>query len=347
MADVPESYFSYSSNFDRYFNLRSQFLKYGLKTVLMECALNPDVFGVLRVPIKQDRREVSGYMFSEESRKNFEMLGYLFADLAKSSDNFVFPETNEEVACLAKRVLYAKSTGEPMTFYTPLCPDWSMDDQGRYNFESLGGRESFIAKKYFRYSPELLKVFKKHEIPYRGELIFADWGMETEIMDKNTFGVKLSQEDIRMCFDSSYSAVDEHLKRLQASDDGLYRDFRVTLMTDFFDRSGLDLEEADRQFRQYFRSDNRGKRLLRQLSEESYPVNKSRMGVSREVSDAECLENLIDYAIFGQALNSHGLIIACESRITSRAYNLPREDDQKVPMFFVKGVKKDSGVNIL
>lgn len=308
----------------------------------------PEVFAVYKTPINIGRKEVTGFMIADETKEGFRSLGKFFADLAKISDNFMLPETNEELVCLVRNIVKAKVTGDPITLYTPLCPDWSMDEAGRYDFKSLGGRESFIAKKFFTYSPEFLEVLAKNKIPYEGVLIFADWGMETEIMDNNTYGVKLAQDDIRSCFDSSYAAVDEHLGELQKGNlADLFRSFRTVLMTTFFEESGIDLDDNDRRFRKFFIDDRKGNKLLKRLGEQSYPVNNERMGLTHDKSDAETLENLVDYAIFGQALSPHGIILSCESRVTSIAYNLPKPGDNKVPMFFIKGVGKDSGVNIL
>jgi hypothetical protein len=287
-------------------------------------------------------------MFDDKARESFSMLSEFLADLTVISDNLILPD-GEELACLVTNVLRARHSGEPIHFYTPLCPDWSMDAQGRYDFKSLGGKESFIAKKFFKYSPELLAIFQKHEIPYKGTLIFADWGMETDLMDKNTYGTKLAQDDIRMCFDSSYAAVDQRLGELQAdpATGKLFGPFEVIPMTKFFEQSGMDLEELDARFRKFFMDDPAGKRLFARLAADSYPVNSERMGISKEKSDEETLENLIDYAVFGHVLSGHGVIISCESRTTSIAYNVPRAVNDKVPMFFVKGKGKDMGVNIL
>ena len=71
------------------------------------------------------------------------------------------------------------------------------------------------------------------------------------------------------------------------------------------------------------------------------------MGLPAEENFAFCLEGLIDYAIFGETLSGHGLIIGCESQTSSKAYNLFRGESNKVPMFFVTGKGIDSGVNIL
>ncbi len=313
----------------------------------MSSSRDNEIYGIAVKGINE-RREVI-YVVSEDTRKILCEFGKIFADLAKISGNFILPETNDELICLATNILRAKRTGEPITLYTPLCPDWSMDSEGRYDFKSLSGSESFIAKKFFRYSPELLRVFVSHGVPYKGILIFADWGMETEIMDKNTYGTTLTQEDIRMCFDSSFAAVDEHLGRLQQdhSTNELYAPFKAVLMTGFFEGLELDLDDLDAQFRRFFGEHKDGKRLYQRLAAESYPINHERMGLSKEKSDAEVLENLVDYAIFGQALSGYGMIIACESRTTSIGYNIARSANDKVPMFFVKGKGKDSGVNIL
>lgn len=333
----------------RYVNFRDRLLKYALRDTLNIAVTEPDLYGIFKTTSNVSGKGVRTYMFDDEARGAFASLGNLFADLTKISDNYIFPETNEELAHFVLSVVRAKKSGDPVTLYTPLCPNWSMDKQGRYDFKSLGGEESFISKKFFQFAPEFLEVLVKNGIPYSGVLIFADWGMETEIMDKNTYGTSLAQSDIRMCFDSSFAAVDAHLGKLQRDPtvSELFLPYRTVLMTDFFMQSGLNLEVEDERFRNFFQEDNKGKKLLRRLQEDSYPINFERMGLSRENSDAECLENLVDYATFGQALSGHGIILSCESRTTSVAYNLPREDSSKVPMFFIKGNSKYNGVNIL
>lgn len=184
---------------------------------------------------------------------------------------------------------------------------------------------------------------------FGGFLIFADWGIETEIDDKNTYGRKLTQEDIRMCFASSLAATDAHLLEFQKSPelDVLFAPFKVVSMTEFFKESGLDLGVLDERFRGYFQKERDGAKLLKELVEASAQVNRDRMGHDDNQNRQMCLSTLVDYATFGQALDSYGMIVACESQISSKAYNRPRPVNDKVPMIFVKGKAREAGVNIL
>lgn len=289
------------------------------------------------------------FIVDQNGREILGKLALIFADLAKISDVFTLPQSNEEIVAMGANFAEALSTGKTINLYTPLCPDWSMDSSGRYTFRSLSGGESFIAKKFFRHAPALLRVLAKHKIAYRGLLIFADWGIETEIDDKNTYGRKLTQKDIRMCFASSLAATDEHLLELQKSPelDVLLTPFKVMSMTEFFKESGLDLGALDERLRRYFLKERDGAKLLKELVEASARVNRDRMGHDDVQNQQMCLDTLIDYATFGQALDSYGMIIACESQISSKAYNRPRPANDKVPTIFVKGKARDVGVNIL
>lgn len=323
------------------------FLKVHFRDFILRCSGFPQVPSV-NVYDFQEGKGVR-FMVNQDGREMLGNLALIFADLAKISDVFTLPQSNEEIAALAANFVKALSTGEPINLYTPLCPDWSMDSSGRYTFRSLSGGESFIAKKFFRRVPALLRVLAKHKIAYQGLLIFADWGIETEIDDKNTYGRKLTQEDIRMCFASSLAATDEHLLELQKSRelDVLFAPFKVVSMTEFFKESGFDLGLLDEQFRKYFLKEPDGVKLLKELVTVSAQVNRERMGHDDAQNRQMCLETLVDYATFGQALDSYGIIIACESQISSKAYNRPRSAGDKVPMIFVKGKARETGVNIL
>src|SRR3989344_1424858 len=118
-----------------------------------------------------------------------------------------------------------------------------------------------------------------------------------------------------MCFQSSFAETDAHLLELQTSQrmGELFAPFRMMRMTAFFEESGLDLDALDVKFRRLFLEDPKGKKLLGNLVEASAKVNGQRMGLPAEENFAFCLEGLIDYAIFGETLSGHGLIIGCES----------------------------------
>lgn len=325
------------SSFSR--NVFRDFLRFYLE--------DPDIYGVYK--LRPDKGREVKYMMTVKAKEIFTQLGLFLANLGRISNDFILPQTNEEIVALAKNFVRVKTTGEPMNLYTPLCPDWSMDSTGRYNFRSLGGGVSFIAKKFFKYAPKLLRILTEHKIPYQGLLIFADWGIETELDGQNTYGKKLTEENIRMCFTSSLAATDEHLLGLQSDSDygTLFAPFKVVAMTKFFEDSGLDLVALDERFKRYFSEDKNGVKLLNELAMTSAQVNRERMGHDNRRNRQMSLETLIDYATFGQALNSYGLIIACESQISSKAYNRPRATHDKIPMIFVKGKSGDVGVNIL
>ncbi len=288
-------------------------------------------------------------MVDEKAREMLGKIGQVLADMSKlrSQSTLILPETREELGCLVSVIGRALITGKPMTLYTPLCPDWSRDENGRYDFKSLGGGESAIAKKVLKYSPDFLRILAKHSVPYRGLLIFADWGMETELNAKDQFGSKLSLEDVQMLFQSSIAKTDEHLLELQQKgpDRELFAPFSLVAMTDFLDETGLDLDQLDAKFRALFLKNAKGKKLFKKLVGGIEEINQER-GITHEENSRQCLENLIDYAIFGQALASHGVIIGCESLTASKAYNLFRGADVKAPLVFVLGKGNDSAVNI-
>lgn len=294
-------------------------------------------------------REVKMYMVNEEGRVFLEKMGRFLADLTQISGKFILPEQADEVARLLIITSQAVTDNKPVTLYTPVCPDWSRNKEGIYDFNGLGGGESFIAKKYFTNIPELLSIFEKYNIPYQGTLLFADYGLETEIEAKDSYGRKLSQTDIKMCFQSSFAKTDEHLLRLQTTGDnaGLFRNCSIVSMNKFLTNSGLDLQQTVLQMRQFFEL-GKGKRLLDVLSRDSLEVNQKRLGLNEVQNREYALQNLVDYATLGQAFNSHGIIVACESRMSSRAYNLPRLKSAYLPLFFLKGKDGlDRGVNIL
>ena len=61
--------------------------------------------------------------------------------------------------------------------------------------------------------------FQRNGIPYGGVILFADWGLETEIDAKGTYGQKLSPEDVRMCFASTLAACD-HIQNRDLAEKG-------------------------------------------------------------------------------------------------------------------------------
>lgn len=303
-----------------------------------------------RVSTKQGKRlEVKVYMVDKKAREVFKKVGNVLSDLAKINDTIILPESEEEMSCLVSIVAKTLKTGEPMTFYTPVCPDWSRDKEGQYDFKSLGGGESYIANKFFVYSPEFLEIFQRNGVLYRGIILFADWGLEAEIDAKDTYGQKLSPDDVRMCFASTLAATDQTLKHLQ--DDvrlgPLFANYEVMSMKEFLGQR-IDEQRVMVEMRQFFTTDKQGSRLLEILDRDSLKLNRQRLGVGEGKNRELAIQNLVEYSTVGQAIGDDSFLVVCESPTTSRCYNSPRAKDKKVPVFFVKGKERlRSGVNIL
>ncbi len=299
--------------------------------------------------IQQKRREVIMYMVDQTARQNLKDLGQFLLDLTEIRDTIIFPETEPEMSCLMSMVLKAKTTGKPITLCTPICPDWSQDSMGRYDFKSLGGKESFIGKKFFAHSTQMLEVFSKHKIPFQGVILFADWGLETEIDAKDTYGQKLSSEDVKMCFQSTFAKTDEHLSKLQQDEktSHLFAPYKMVSMDEFLTER-LDIPSVQKKLNDFFKDDRRGIKLVETLSSQSFLINSKRLGVSEEENKELTLRNLVEYATVGQSLDNHSIFMVCESRTSSRCYNMPRDKRANVPVFYLKGSGgADSGVNML
>lgn len=298
--------------------------------------------------IVRERGEVR-YMIDDQERGLLEKVGGFLADLSKISGNFVLPQTDEETVCLMADVSRAIRENKSIALVTPVCPDWSRDSEGRYDFKSLSGGESFVANKFFVNAPEFLEIFRKNGISYRGIILFADWGLETEIDAKDTYGQKLSPDDIQMCFASTLAATDQTLKHLQDDErlGPLFADYEVISMREFL-AERLDEQQVMDKMRRFFTTDKQGLKLLDLLDRDSLKLNKQRLRVSDEENRKLALQTSIEYATVGQALDDDSFLVVCESKTTSRCYNLPRARDKKVPVFYVKGKEGlNSGVNIL
>jgi len=313
--------------------------------LLEKLAQPPDLYGV-RI---EQREGVKMYMVDQKARELITRISRFLADLSKISDNLILPETEDEMSCLLAMVVDAITTGRPLTLVTPICPDWSRDSEGKYDFKSLSGGESYIGNKFLTYGVEMLAVFAKHKIPYKGVLQFADWGLETEINAKDTYGRKLSAEDIQMCFQSTIAATDEHLRSLQLDKEvgNLFINYSIVSMKESLE-SKLNIPEVQAQLEKFLTSDTRGKRLLDTLAEQSYKINLARLGLNRDENRKMSLQNLLEYATEGQSIGPNSILVVCESRTTSRVYNLPRQKHENIPVFFIKGKEGiDKGVNIL
>lgn len=313
--------------------------------LLEKMSQSPDIYGVKI----SEREGVKKYMVDQKARETLVRVSRFLADLTKISDKIILPETENEMSCLLTMVVNAITTGEPITLVTPICPDWSRDEEGKYDFKSLGGGESYIGRKFLTYGREMLAVFAKYRIPFKGVLQFADWGLETEINAKDTFGRKLSPEDIQMCFQSTLAATDEHLRSLQLDEElgSLFENYSIVSMKESIE-SKIDVPEVQARLEKFLTSDIRGRRLIATLEEQSYKINQARLGLNRSENRKMALQNLVEYATEGQSIGPHSILVVCESRTTSRVYNLPRQKDENIPVFFVRGKEGvDEGVNIL
>jgi hypothetical protein len=282
---------------------------------------------------------------NQEIKKTLEVLGGFLLDIARLKDRIVLPSSGEELESLAQQVIEADITRRPISIFTPFCPDWSRDQQGRYDFKSLGGETSYIAEKFFRESQPLLRIFQKHDIPFQGLLIFANWGLETEITAQDTYGRKLTEEDVQLCFESTFAKTDEKLLYLQQSD-SVFMPYQVIRMTDFFKHQHFNPGIAYRDIHDFFQTNTKGKKLVAGLHTASFTINSERLGLTEEENKEQTKQNLSEYATLGRALGDKGIIIAAESATATRAYNLPRR--KKLPVFYLKGKEGIAeGVNIL
>ncbi len=289
-------------------------------------------------------------MIQPEMRDALRVAGRVLVDLADITDRIILPEFGDEMHNFIAQVVFAHTQDKPINIFTPCCPDWSRDSKGQYDFKSLGGEVSFIARKVFREVPPVLRILNKHGIPYNGTLVLANYGSETEITAKDTYGRKLSADDIQMCFASSLAKTDEELSGLQKNDSGIFNSYRVIPMTEFFDDQGIDEDQILGDACEYFKSDSKGKKLVSQLHRDSIGLNKGRLGLSEEENLEQTIRGCAEYGVFGYAMGQQGVILAAESRTTSRAYNLFRRSKGQdvMPLFYLKGRRGvNEGVNIL
>ncbi|MCR4263507.1 MAG: hypothetical protein NUV98_02180, partial [Candidatus Roizmanbacteria bacterium] len=136
------------------------------------------------------------YRTQEEARTALVQVGSILSGLARASDRIMLPNPGSETINLSAEIFQAITTRSPLSIYTPVCPDWSRDSQGRYDFKSLGTGASFIAQKFLTESTEILGLLREYDIPYSGLLVFADWGTETEISARDTYGEALESDQV-------------------------------------------------------------------------------------------------------------------------------------------------------
>lgn len=287
------------------------------------------------------------YMIKERNViRMLKEVGVFLVELTKIPKTVILPESPEELSSLVAQIFEAKERGATLPFYTPICPDWSRDRYGRYDFKSLGEGVSFIAEKFFQEAPPLLNLLTQFGVPYEGYLLFADFGSETEIVAKDSYGVQLTQEEIEKRFASTLRLTQERLEKVAGSEQGaLFKSYRVLPMTIFFRGRGFDAKNVCRKMNGLFRQDPKGIRLVEEFHRQSFTLNQRRFGLTREEENRElAIESLSEYATLGQSFGEMGAIIACESKISSRAYNLFRE--AKLPIFYARG-EKEEGENIL
>ncbi len=289
------------------------------------------------------------YQVDEQSRDALARVGGLLCDMARFSTRVILPDQGQAMISFATQAYQAARGGKPVELYTPVCPDWSKDALGRYDFKSLGSGPSGIAEKFFYEGREILKAFHKNRVPYRGIFIFADWGSETEITAKDTYGDVLSADEVVRRFAASFEKTAELLQTRQRQDEGhLFRPYSLISMTEFLSSRLGDAHDVCRNFQQRFQLENRAKKLLDQHHRESFPINKQRLGITNEVENRRgSLISLSEYATLAEAIGG-GVIAAAESRVSSRAYNVFRLKQNLLPIIFLKGKKSlESGENIL
>lgn len=328
--------------------LATKFTNRVIASALDPLCADPGTYDLNSYIARQGKGEIKTYMTSKKSKEALRTVGAFFSDLSAASRNIIVPDNEDELACLTAYILKARLNREPLNIYTPFCPDWSRDSSGRYDFKSLGGGESFIAQKFFKVAPEILSAFVKNDIPYKGVLIFADWGVETEIDAKDTYGRALSQEDVRMCFSSTQAETDRHLIELQQKNPDIFGSYQIVRMSEFFRESGVNIDRTQDELQAFFQNDKKGKRLHQVLSSTGEEINKERLNLNPEENKKISMQNLVEYATLGSVLTPPGIIVGCESKTCSVAYNLPKDARNKTPLFFLKGKGAlDLGVNIL
>ncbi|MBI4137176.1 hypothetical protein HY469_03885 [Candidatus Roizmanbacteria bacterium] len=287
------------------------------------------------------------YRIQDEARTALTQAGNVLIGLARASDRIMLPNPGPETINLSAEIFRAITTRTPLSMYTPVCPDWSRDSQGRYDFKSLGTGASFIAQKFLTESREVLALLKENGIPYSGLLVFADWGTETELSAKDTYGETLDTDQVVSQFEESFRATHALLSQHQAESD-LFSSYNIISMTEFLAQRLPDCSQTSQENYERFSSHADAMKLADFYHHESFPINQRRLGITDEEENYRAgVQTLAEYATFSQAIDS-GIIIAAESRIASRAYNILRGKHDKLPVIFLKGGQSlTEGVNIL
>lgn len=275
-------------------------------------------------------------------------VGSTLLGLSDLRSMLIMPSGAPEITTLASQLYLAQLTGNAIPIFTPVCPDWSRDEQGRYDFKSLGFGVSHIVKKLIEEGKSAIGCLADHRIPYEGVIIFADWGMETEIDTTDSYGERVSPDEVVRRFSQSFDATASHLENVQGDKEGhIFRPYRLTSMTEFLSRRLGDPKAIYQRCREKFLQESGPNKLLRRYATVSFPVNRDRFGVDEPINFQMSLQTLAEYATLGEAI-SDGIILAGESHTASQAYNVLRPRKKKVPILFLKGKKGvDEGENIL
>lgn len=306
----------------------------------------PMLIRAVGVPFERDPKQEM--LVTDKVVESFSEVGGLLLDLFRMKPNIVMPASGDELQNFVKNVLIASVTRKPVQFYTPCCPDWSQDKDGRYDYQALNGGPSFIAEKSLREAPGVLSAFQAHKIPYEGNLVIADWGLENEIEAFDHDGRRLSQDEVIERFHSTASHAEDSVRELQGSQDkgSLFAPYKVILMSDLFKERGIDPNETYSEARLLFLERGKGQKLVRELHTASLGINTARRGLSEEQNYNQAVQSLSEYATFSSALPVNSVIFAAESQITSKGYNTFRE--VKTPVIFLKGESRFAqAVNIL
>ena len=275
-------------------------------------------------------------------------VGSTLLGLSDLQSILIMPSGAPEITALASQLYLAQITGDAIPVFTPACPDWSRDERGRYDFKSLGSDPSHTAKKLIEEGKSVIGCLYDNGIPYEGVIIFADWGMETEIDTTDSYGEQVSPDEVVRRFSQSFGATAKYLENVRGGkEEHIFRSYRITSMTEFLSQRLGDPKVIYQRCREKFLQDPGPNKLLHRYADVSLPVNHDRFGIDEPTNFQMSLQTLAEYATLGEAVDS-GIILAGESHTASQAYNVLRPRNQKIPTLFLKGKKGvDEGENIL
>ncbi len=87
-------------------------------------------------------------------------------------DHLAPPKKRQELNALRRTIAFA-TMADPVTVYVGSCPDYSHEN-GLYTHESLGCGLPLLSQLHLEHDRELLKVFERHNVPYRYLIMIAD-----------------------------------------------------------------------------------------------------------------------------------------------------------------------------